>query len=138
MIFKSFHHPLISFQMSFGISGIFRQSSFPVSHSVRFDIGFTDQINTILITQIVPFRIIRIMTGTDCIQIILFHNLNILNHPFTTYIIPCQRIHFMTVCSFKQHRFTVHPYLSQIFFQLDFPESDTLRDNLQYLTGSIF
>ncbi len=136
MILKSLYHPLIPFQMSFRKRRLLCQRTVPVPHAVRLNISLTNHIQPILITQIIPFRIIRIMAGTHSVQIILLHNPDILNHPFTGYHITGQRIHFMPVSTFKQHRLPIHPYLSQILFQFNFPESYPLRNYLYHLAST--
>ena len=47
MIFKSLHHPLISFEVSLGISRFLGQCPFAIPHPMRFDIGFTHDIQPI-------------------------------------------------------------------------------------------
>ena len=123
MIFKSLHHPLISFA---------------IPHSMRFDIGFTHDIQPIFVTKVIPFGIVRIMTRPHGIQIILLHHPYILDHSLPGYLISGQRIQFMAVGSFKQDRLPIDPYLPQFFLQFDFPESDPLRNNFQHFSGIIF
>ena len=138
MIFKSLHHPLISFEVSLGISRFLGQCPFAIPHSMRFDIGFTHDIQPIFVTKVIPFGIVRIMTRPHGIQIILLHHPYILDQSLPGYLISGQRIQFMAVGSFKQDRLPIDPYLPQFFLQFDFPESDPLRNNFQHFSGIIF
>ena len=78
----SLNHSLISGKMCF--SKLFRMSKtfLSISHTVTLHISLINYIKTIFIAKGKPFRIIRIMTGTNRIDIQLFHNSNIIYHIF--------------------------------------------------------
>ena len=56
---------------------------FPASMGLQ--IIFRDQIKAINITQLIQIRIVRIMTGTDRIDIVLLHRANIFYHFLTVW-----------------------------------------------------
>ena len=95
--------------------------------TMGFHIIFSNQIKSILITQLIKRWRIRIMTGTDCIDIVLFHHHNILkqflfwNHP------ACLRTKFMAVDSLKYNAFSIEAH--QSVFHLKTTESYFLGNN---------
>ncbi len=48
-----------------------------VSHAVRFDVGFVDDIEAVFVTQGIPARIVGVMGGSHRVKVVLLHQLNI-------------------------------------------------------------
>ena len=137
MIFESFDHTLVTFEVSLFVSRIFCQSLFAIAHTVRLDIGFANHIQAIQIAEIIPQRIIRIVAGPDTVNVVLLHDADILNHPFRCNVIAGQRIHLMTVHPFEKNRLAIDPYLTFVGTQFNLTESDPLVKRLQLLSRSI-
>ena len=68
------------------------------------------------------------MTSTYGIDVVFFHDLDILDHAFTWYNIAVVRIHFMPVGPFEQDRLSVYQYLG--VFQFDLAEAYFYRNDL--------
>ena len=58
------------------------QCFFAIAHAMRFQISLSHYIDTILVAQIIPIRVIWIMTSSNAIDIELLHDLNVLHHTF--------------------------------------------------------
>ena len=52
-----------------------------IAHTVTLEIRLGSQVNTILVAEVIPARIIGIVTGTYSIDVELLHDLDVLNHP---------------------------------------------------------
>ena len=88
-----------------------------------------------MVAKIIPAVVVRIMAGTYCIDIKLFHNFDILYHTFEGNDITTVRVHFMTVGSFKEYWLAVDEYLSACQFDL----AETYLDRDHFSNGtSIF
>ena len=112
----------------------------------RTDVGLcirliTD-INTQLICQSVHIWIVRIMAGTDRIDIELFHHLQIGCDIFSGDSSSVLVICFMTVCTTEHDLFTVDLYLFLTCFVdicfADLAESDSLNSGLHDIAVFIF
>ena len=125
----------VAFQMCFFIGCNFCQCLFFVSHAVRFQISLSYDINTVLIAQVVPEIVVRVMAGTYGIDVELFHDLNILNHTLAGYIRSAVGIHLMTVGTFYQNRLTIDQNLC--IFQFYLTETDFYRNDFANL-ASVF
>ena len=97
--------------------------------SVTLHIGFIQNIDTVLITEIIPHRIIRIMTGPHSIEIELFHQLDIIKHIFSGQDFSVFHIVFMTVDSPDQHSFAVEKQIAAIYS--DIAESDAFTADIK-------
>ena len=109
---------------------------------MRLCIGLIADVNTKLICQSVHVWIVRIVAGTDGIDVELFHHLQIRRNIFfrdrTSVLVIC----FMTVCTAEHDLFTVDLYLLltcivDICFA-DLAESDSLNSRLNDIAVFIF
>ena len=87
-----------------------------------FDICLVHHIKPILITKLIPKRIIRVMRTTDGIHMILFHQTDVLNHRFPGNRFSLDGIMFMTIHPLNHDRFTVNQQLT--IFDFNPPETD--------------
>ena len=69
------------------------------------------EVDAILVTEVIPQRIIRIVTGAHGIDIETLHQLNILKHTLTGYDIAAIGIHLMTVGTFYIYSLAVDQQL---------------------------
>ena len=79
-------------------------------------VRFRYQIQPILVTEVVPAIVIRIMTCTYRIDIQPFHQMNILYHPRFGHYISFVRIHFVTIDSFEKNGLSVNEQLGVSYF----------------------
>ena len=75
--------------------------------AVTFQVGLIDHVNSKLITKLVDQRSIRIMTGSDGIDVILLHDGQILAELCFGYTSSCYGTEFMTVHTFKYNSFSI-------------------------------
>ncbi len=71
VVFVPLHHASYAIEVRFFPGGIFSKTFFTITHSVRFNVGFINNVNPKFVTQVIPPGIIRIMTGPDGIDVIL-------------------------------------------------------------------
>ena len=118
MIETTLYITLVTFQMSFPIIRTFGKGFFTITHSVRLDICFGYDIDTITIAEVIPEVIIGIVASAHRVQIELLHNLDILNHTFGRNDVTTVRIHLMAIGPLKEYRLAVYQYLRVLQFYL--------------------
>ena len=77
-----------------------------VTHSVRFNVALVHQIESVLVAERKPDRIVRIVASADSIDIQFLHYADIPDHVSFGYHISLVWIHFMAVCPFDEDRFS--------------------------------
>ena len=97
--------------MGFLIRKILSQSFILVTHSVTLYICFGSYVNSVLITEFVPTGIVRIMAGSDSVDIMFLHYFNVLDHTFHRYHISSVGIHFVAIGSLYENGLTVYEEL---------------------------
>ena len=97
---------------------------------MRFEVSLSSKIQSVFITEFIPARIVRIMAGTNRIDVQLFHDSDILNHALYTYHISTIRIYLMPVGTLNQYRLAVHQQLGVLDFHI--AEAHLLRNHLRY------
>ncbi len=108
MVFIPFNHSVISVEMCFFPFGSVCKRFFRfIPDPMRFDICLINNINTIFITQIKPFGVIRIVRCPYGIYIKTFHYLYISQHLIFCNIVSKHRIVLMTVHSLQKNRLSV-------------------------------
>ena len=100
---------------------------------MALQVRLSRQVDAILVTEVIPTGIVRIVTGTYRIDVQILHYLDILNHPLHRDDVTTVRIEFMTVGTFYQYRLAVDQQLAVL--DLNMTETDALRDNLQHLVA---
>ena len=121
MVVATLDIALVAFPMRFGIDRVLGQCFVTVSHSVRLYIRFGYHVDAILVAEVIPTVVVRIVTGTYGIDIKLFHHFDVLQHTLDGNYITAVRIHFVTVGSLEEYRLSVDEYLSA--FQFNFAET---------------
>ena len=99
-----------------------------IAEAMTLLVSLGTEVDAVFITQLIPYGIVGIVTGTYGIDIKLLHDLDILDHPFTTDHITTIRIHLMTVHTFYIYGLSVHQQLG--IFDLYLTETDLLTDYL--------
>ncbi len=82
-----------------------------------FNVSLINHVQPIVVTDVVPFRIIGIVAGAYSIKIVFFHQFCIFDHQFPIYCFAGKRIMIMPVGTIKLYRLTV-----------DFKDSSGNRD----------
>ena len=103
--------------------------------TVRFQICLIDHVDSVLVTELIDQRCIRIMTGTDCIDIVLFHDLKVFAKLFFGDMTSAHRAEFMTVDTLEYDTFAVQCH--NAVFHFESSESDFLRNHFLKFTGLV-
>ena len=135
MIDIAFDIALVALQMCLGVSRIFGQRLFVVTHAVRFDVRFGHEVNAVAVAEVVPARIVRVMACAHGVEIVLFQNANVLDHALQRYNISAVGIHFVTIGAFEQDGFSVDEQLT--VFDLHLAKTRMQRDDLDSISGGI-
>ena len=122
MIAIAIGHALGTVHMSGEPFGRIRQRFFSVSHAVRFDIGFVDQVETVFVAKVVPARIVRIMARTNRVDIERLHERDILKHAFFGERVAGERMMLVPVDALYEDRLVVDEEFS--VFDFDLAETD--------------
>ena len=92
-----------------------------ITETVTLLVGLGDEVETVLVAEVVPARIIGIMTCAYGVDIEALHNFNVLNHTLEGYVVTTVGIHFVAVGALDEYWLSVDKQLG--FFNLDFAES---------------
>ncbi len=98
---------------------------------MAFLIGLCHHIKSIFVTQIIPDRIVGIVTSTNSINIKSLHQLDVLYHSITTDNISTVGIHLMSVDTFNVNRLSIDQQLAVLDFNLF--ETNLLRNHFNDL-----
>ena len=79
---------------------------------MALEIGLGGNVDAVFVAEIIPERIVGIMTGTHCIEVMGFHDGDILEHPLGRHHISSIGIKFMAVSALYQHRLPVDKHIA--------------------------
>ena len=116
------YHTLITDKVSILVVLTLCQGLVLVTHTVRLDVTLVADIDTVLVAEVVPEWRVRIVAGTNSVDVQLLHNLDITNHILTSYIVARIRVHLMAVGTLDKDRATVHQELCVL--NLDLAETN--------------
>ena len=102
--------------------------------SVRLQIVFCDHVNTIFIAETVDWRCIRIMAGTNRIDVVLFHDHDVFEQFLPGHVSSCNGAELMAVHTLEYDTFSVEGH--DTILHLKTAEANFLRDDL--LEFSVF
>ena len=131
MVFERKHIILITLHVGLLIEGHACQSCFAITHAVAFNIGFGNNVKTVLVAKVVPAGIIRVVARTHSVNVVLLHDADVLNHAFDAHKITSVGIHLVTVGTLNEYGLTVHQELTTLNLQV--AETHLLLDALQDL-----
>ena len=103
--------------------------------TMRLHIVFCDQVNTVLITELINRGCIRIMAGTDRINVVALHRRQILNQLLAGYASSGLRAELMAVHTLKDNPLAIQRH--DCIFHLKAAEAHALRDHLSHIPGGI-
>ena len=89
-----------------------------VAESVALLVGFCHDVETILITEVVPARVVWIVTSTYGVDVQSLHHLDVLYHALHAHYISSVRIHLVTVGALDEHRLSIDEELLVLDFYL--------------------
>ena len=128
MILLNQHIILVALHDGLLVSDILSQATIAVAHSMTLEVCLSHQIDTILVTKVIPAGIIRVMTGADSIDVEFLHHLNILNHAAQGNHISSIRIQLVAVCTLEEHSLAVDQHLA--ILDLHLAETHLLGNHL--------
>ena len=64
------------------------QRLLPIAHSVRLDVRLVDDVQPVLVAELVPVRVIDIMRAAHEVDVVLFHQADVLLHEFLAHGAP--------------------------------------------------
>ena len=112
---------------------ILGQSTVTIAHTVALDICLSNNIDTILVTQLIPTGIVGIVASTYCIDIKLLHDLYILYHSLYRHHITTIGIEFVAVGTLEEYSLTIYEHL--IILELHLAEAHLLTDSLYHIVA---
>ena len=102
-----------------------------IAVSMALDIGLGTEIDAILVTEVVPAWVVRIMTCADSVEIELLQALYIAYHTLCGDYISLVRVKLMTVDALEEDSLAIDEELSVTY--LDSAESDAVCEHLDRL-----
>ena len=109
---------LVTLQNLLGKHRLLGSCIIAILETVTLLVSLSYHIDTILIAELVPAWIVRIVAGTDSVDIQALHNLDVLNHALHAQYITSIRVNLMTVGTLDKHRLTVDKELLVLDFHL--------------------
>ena len=109
---------LVALQNLLGKHRLLGSSIIAILETMTLLVSLSNHIDTILIAELVPAWIIRIVAGTDSVDIQAFHHLDVLNHALHTQNVTAVRVNLMTVGTLDKHRLTIDKELLVLDFHL--------------------
>ncbi|MFM1944245.1 MAG: hypothetical protein RI897_3227 [Verrucomicrobiota bacterium] len=68
-----------------------------IADAVAFDIGFIDEVESVGVAEVVPFRVVGVVTGADCVDVVALHEEDVLEHGGTGDRVAGVGVHFVAV-----------------------------------------
>ena len=105
-----------------------------ISHAVYFqvtvglDVGLVDDVKSILVAHFVKYRRVGVVAGSDCVDIVLFHQHQVFFHSLDIYGASHHRIAVVAVGPAEFYFYTVDVY--HRIFDGNFPDADPAYDHL--------
>ena len=115
---------------------LYHQRIIIISEAMAFLISLSNDIKAILITKVIPARIIGIVARSDGIDVQTLHDFNVLNHAIERHNIASIGVNFMAVGTLYEDRHTINKHLRAFDFNLS--KAHLLCDNLFYLAFLVF
>ena len=103
--------------------------------TMRFQVCLIDHIDSVFIAEFIDHGSIRVMTGTDRIDVVLFHDLKVFAKFFFGHVSSTHRTEFMTVYTLEYDTFSIQCH--DAVFHLESSESNFLRNHFLKFSGLI-
>ena len=89
-----------------------------ILETVTLLVGFCYEVDSVFVAEIIPAWVIRIVAGTNGVDVQALHDLDVLNHAFQAYYISSVWVDFMTVGTLDEYRLAIHEELLVLDFHL--------------------
>ena len=122
------HVPLVPFHVRQRVVLPFRERSLPVAHPVALYVRLRHHVQSVAVAELIPERVVGVVAGAHCVDVELFHQEYVLEHPLAADRVAAVRIHLVTVDSLEQHALSVHEHQGVLY--LYFSEADVDRNGL--------
>ena len=126
---------LIALHYLFGVLGLTRESGLFVAKTVALLIGLGEDIDTVLVAEVVEAGVRRIVTGADCIDVELLHNLDVLQHALHAYHVAAIGVNLVTVGALEENGLAIDQHLRVLDFYL--AEAHLLGEDLCHLVAAL-
>ena len=125
--------PHVALQVGELVGRVLGEGALAVAHAVGLEVGLGHHVDAVLVAEVVPVAVVRIVAGADCVDIELLHDEDVLQHPLPGHDVTAVRVQFVAVGALEQDRLAVHEELAAGEF--DLPESDFHRNGLAAAGG---
>ena len=83
---------------------------------MAFLVGLGHHIDAVTVAQVIPLRIVAVVTGAHSIDVEALHDLKVLNHALAAHHVAAVGIHFVAVGALDEHGLTVDEQLGILDF----------------------
>ena len=83
-----------------------------IAYAVRFEISLVHQVDTILVAEVVPHRVVRVVRGAYCVEVELLEQLQILYHSLAAHDVALQRVCLVAVYALDEDCLAIDEQLS--------------------------
>ena len=135
MIEVALHVALVALHVRLGVSGYFRQRLVAIAHSVRFDVRLGHDVQSVLVAQVIPIVVVRVVAGAHGVYIELLHDLHVLLHPRPRHHVTSVGVHLVTVRPLEDYWLPVDQDLRPA--QFDLAETDACGDDLHHTVARL-
>ena len=119
---------LVALHMRKGIVVALGKGPVAITHTVGLDVGLGHHIDAVLVAEVIPVVVIRIVAGTHRIEVELLHDLDVLLHTGAGDYVTSVRIQLVAVGALDEDGLAVDEQLGVL--DLDLAETDVHGDRL--------
>ena len=80
MVAEGYDVTLVALEMHLLEVGTLGQRMFAVTHAVTLEVGLGSKVDAVLVAEVVPARVVRIVAGAYGVNVELLHDFDVLNH----------------------------------------------------------
>ena len=112
----AFYVALVAFEMSFQEIVAARQGGVAVTHAVALKVGFGDDVKPVAVAELVPIGVVGVVASAHGVEVVRFHDLDVLFHALARYDITAVGVHLVAVSAFEEYGLAVDEYLGILEF----------------------
>ena len=125
------HVVLVALQNLLGEQRLLGLGLRTVAEAVALLVGLGSHIDAVLVAEVVPYGVVRIVAGAHGVDVQALHDLDVLNHALTAHHVATVGIELVAVGTLDEHGLTIHQQLG--ILNLHAAEAHLLRDDLHGL-----
>ena len=125
MVLLHLHIVLVALDVCFVEDRVLGQCAVAIAHAVALDVRLGNDIETILVAEVIPARVIAVVAGAYGVHVQLLHNLDVLNHAFYADDVAAVGVELVAVGTLDEDGLAVDQKLAA--FNLDVAEAYALR-----------